>query len=140
MANYPHWSQVMAGVAVGSFFGFISRLPGSAISPATPNIRELMWPFNGSWISTTYELMQTNQVGSFFLQRIINGVIVGNLITILQEPATPASPVFFTDSMTEPVTTNNRLQLNWLDTNLAGTDPFVTARSPISFARGDFGY
>lgn len=141
MANYPLWSQQMAGVTPGNFVGFNTRLAGATISPgSSPHFRQIMWPFNSTWLQVVYELMNTNQLGNFNLRRQIDNVNVGILVQIMQEVATPASPVFFFDVMAEPVSNDEGLTQSWADSNLAGSDPFVTARGTITISRASFGY
>ncbi len=140
MANYPFWSQQMAGVVGGAFRGFPTRLAGAQVGGASPHFRQLMWPFNSDWISVVYELLQTNQLGSYFLVRRIDGVNVGTVVEILQEVATPASPVFFFDVVNESVSNDEGLVIQHSVTDTAGTDPFVTARGTITISRASFGY
>ena len=135
--NYPFWSQFFTGAAAGSFFGPMTRGQGSNISPPSPHTRETFIALGGNWQGVVYTLIQINSLGSFFNQRVVNGALVGSLITWTTE----AQNTEMLDNNVVGIFQDDGVSYNWLDTNLAGAfDPIVVAGSHYTFNDNSFGF
>ena len=101
------------------------------------------WPFNGTqWLGFKIIAWTQNAQGTVEMTRMVNGVDVGQLFTLISPPPEPpAVPTIFTD--TGPAVNISRgdvINYRWRDSNRAGSDIFGTFFSYFSFGDGAWGF
>lgn len=102
-----------------------------------------VWPFdNTDWKSFKVIIWSQNFNGNIQIQRRLNNVDVGQVLSLTSPPPEPPFvPTVFTDvTPAIPVSKGDILNYRWKDTNAAGGDMFATVISFMEFPDGLWGF
>ena len=101
------------------------------------------WPFdNTDWKSFKVIMWTQNDLGNIQISRRVNGVDVGQTLSLTSPPPEPPFvPAIFTDvTVSVPVNKGDILNYRWKDTNRGQGDMFATVWSYMEFPDGLWGF
>jgi len=102
-----------------------------------------VWPFDATdWKGFKIIFWRQNDLGNVQMTRRLNGVDVGQVVTLNSPPPEPpAVPTIFTDvTVSVPINKGDVLSYRWKDTNRGQDDIFATFWSYFEFPDGLWGF
>ena len=102
-----------------------------------------VWPFDATdWKGFRVVMWTQNQNGTINVTRRLNGVDVGQLLSLTSPPSEPPFvPTIFTDvTVAIPVVKGDVMSYRWRDSNRSGVDMFATCWSFMEFPDGLWGF